>query len=129
MHREGGGRKQGNGLSQKPLSPVTAVTPEYAVNVVFINGRTKFQDGQEGGSGVRGGNDPHLIGKGDLGIGNYGIRNQCMGTSTAGTFDAADAKSQEGRTAFQVSKIITVDSEAAGDAAGTGKLMELKVGK
>ncbi|GAA0284770.1 hypothetical protein GCM10008922_48430 [Faecalicatena contorta] len=46
------------------------------------------------------GDNAGLIREGYLGIGNDDIRKQSMGATTAGTFDAADAKHYGKRTVF-----------------------------
>lgn len=116
---------KGNGPGQKALAPKAEVTPSYTVNIVFINRRTSFHDMLERAPFLEGGDNVGLIRKGYVRIGNDNIRKEGMGASTAGAFDAADAKSDGRSRVFKSPDVVAMYFKAAGKAAGAGKLVEL----
>lgn len=101
------------------------VAPDNRPYIIFINFRIFLTDCINITAVTGGRNDLAAAHKGDLGIGDDGGREQGMRPAAFGASDTADFKRKRTFRGLHFAFVITVDSEAAGMAAGTGKLVKL----
>ena len=107
--------------------PVPPVVSKDRLDIVFVNGKVIIADTADIISSLIVQTDALLVSKCYLGIRDNGGQKDCMGRTTLGASDSADAKADKPIHLLHRTFVVAVNREAGGVHAGTDKLMELEV--
>ena len=110
---------------QEPFLPVLPIAPDNGSYIVLIDFRIILTDFVDIAAIAGGSNDLAAARKGDLGIGDDGGGKQGMCPAAFGAFYTADFEPERTFMRLYLARVITMEAETAGVAAGTGKLVKL----